>query len=486
MLYTYILNREKVKEYFPETETIGEDEESTTVQENLVCIKSNKWVDIPKKDKYVPFVFRSTCDLDEERIELMKEYIESVTETEGIYFTVSKDLDYPGRCIYQTYIGDETLYLTEADSNNLKCELSYFEEGDVFVTSDEMVLPREEQIIKEGIIFSPKGKNIKSGERNYTNRKEIELVFGEHLHHVPDEALLSIENEELPTHTLQGRKLFGFVEKLLKDEDPVHTPYKISKQLDQGGIQYVSYNNLLHTLENVPEVDVKSHVTEDPSVFLLTLRMNEIPFLATENDGICEIIYGKCNEGELIDPQNIDDIITEQCKNHAELKKLTPREKLDILIHDGHGIVINPEEMEYVNRYTGKLLPSSIIHTCGVSWKGFEASGAYDPHRNVHIETPVEIVIENLGSCISILLKTSQEESYLDENFHYCPTMVQEEELKHLVRKLWKKGYLHDDYGLANLIYYGNYKPGHIETPWWFQGKNPKQARDLIRFIEVL
>ena len=84
---------------------------------------------------------------------------------------------------------------------------------------------------------------------------------------------------------------------------------------------------------------------------------------------------------------------------------------------------------------------------------------------------------------MSIKLKTHNEECYLDEDFHYSPDIVQEEELKHLIRKLWKKGYLHDDYGLANIIHYNNIKTGHIQKPWWFQGKDERQAGDLILFI---
>ena len=485
MLYTYILDKDRVNEYFPETEEVEDHKDVDNTQDNLVCIKSNTWIDIPKKDNYVQFSFRGTCEIEPKRIDLIVKYIETFTETSGVYLTSSKDMDLSERCVYQCYIGEEGLYMSEDNMEDLKSDLSYFEKGDVLVSYDENVEPGLNQICKDGVIFSPHGKNIHPEKKKYSNQKDIDLIFGKNSENIHQDHVFSLENEELPKHSIPSRKLFGFVESFLKNEDPVHTPYKISQQLDNGGIDFISYNKLLQLLEDVPEVEVETHVTEDPDLFILTLRVNEISFLVIENDGIYEIIYVPLEANQkLIDPHHIDDIITKSCKNHVELKKLNPRQKLDIFIHDEHGVILDPDNLCYCNPHTSKLFPPSIIHNGGVSWKGFEVPyGSYDPHVNVHIQIPVKVIFENLGNSISIKLKTPHEECYLDEDFQYSPTMVQEDELKHLIRKLWKKGYLHDDYSLANIIRYNNVKPGHIKKPWWFQGNNKKQTKDLIRFI---
>ncbi len=482
MLYTYIISTDKVKKYFPETESTNETRNgSTVVRNDLVCIKSNKWVDIPEKDKFIPFSFRSDCVLDDERTELMVRYIENVTSTKGVFFSILRNLG-DNVCEYRCYIGDDSLYVSEADSYDIKKDLAIFENGDVFITDDKRAVQKETDGKIGTIIFGR--EDVGERELIFPHQHEIETMTGKSPSHLPRQWVDDIEDEKLPVMSIPKKNLPALVISLLEKEDPLYTPRKISQSLSRGGIHFGSYDLLKEELKKASPLDMMNHVTTDPHVFLLTLRVNDVPYIASENDGITEIDYVEIPE-DPIDPILYDDMIIKSCKNHAELRELDPELKLNILVHDDHGIVIDPQKMEFTNKYTGNILPKNIIHTH--AWSGLELQPGFDPHRHVHIDVPVTVTIEKISDHIcSIVLRTYQEVEYLEDEFHCHLQMGEEETLKHLIRKLWRKGYLLDDYGLTHAHYYDEMKPGHIQKPWWFQAKDENQARDLIKFISIL
>jgi hypothetical protein len=493
MLYTYILNKEKVGEYFPETEVIKDDNSD----DDLVCVNSNKWIDIPESDRYIPFSFKSNCAIPDERFQLIKKYIEKRTNKENIFF---QKIDKLGTdiCEYRAYVGDEILYITEADSYKLKDEISIFKDGDKFITDDENRgrLIEDEGVYEMGGIWFGNNQDRNIDFFSIANPEEGSMIMDFSLSegkvfYKPSpficRCLKDIEKKKLPSCKIEKNKWFSLIQLLLKEEDPIYTPVKIKEMLKCGRFCFQNHSSFIEMLQNSSSLDdLKIKVTDRPGELLLKLRLSNTPYIMVENDGIYEIIYHIENDHH---PEaDLNQILKENCKNHQELLENDQIDKLSLYIHDDYGLKIEKENMIYKNPYTENLLPSNIVHCHDTFLNGIDPPiENYDPHKKVKIEVPIEVEIKPIDETkVAIVISTHKEKECLYEGFHYPISPTSNEYIKAKIKKLWKKGYLLNDYGLTNLHHYNNYVCGCIEKPWWFQGENQKQGQDLIEFIDCL
>jgi len=211
-----------------------------------------------------------------------------------------------------------------------------------------------------------------------------------------------------------------------------------------------------------------------------------------ENDGIYEfIIEGKHFTSNHHDEGKLNQILKDECKNCQELENLNCLEKLSLFVHDGYGFRVNKNKMIYANPYTNNLLPKHIIYSSDSYLHGVDVPiSEYDPHKNISIEIPIHVKIEYLDKDkVSINISTHSEDYILYDIFHskeISESPVSEENLKYNIKKLWRRGYLLDDYGLVNICYYNNYVKGCIKRPWWFQGDSQEQSVQLLRFLDEI
>lgn len=516
MLYSYIIPHDSVKDYFPETSPHEEYEEggdATEVATNLVCVKSNKWLDINEKDRYIPFYFSAGCDLEQERLELMVKYIENRTGTKGVYFSPIKRLGEKG-CEYYCYIGDDSLYVSEKDSYEIKEDLSYFEKGDVFLTDNDYEGKCYDGLKMAGIHYLSKNErdNIETPLQAYFDSSRLgcdilalhDSFDGNYFHNLTPfykEQLSLIDDGKLPSIVIEKKKWPYMIDKLIRKEDPIHTPIKILDSLRDGKFHFGNYSTLLEDLRCVKDCKVKVIVTDNPIEILHKLRMNEIDYLLVENDGIYEIV-AQCDSLPEYSPDflSLEQHIKDSCKNSDEILALTPLEQMDVFIDDGYGIKLDRDNMIYVNPYTRLLLPQNIIHSAGTLCSGIGIPiEDYDPHRGVHIDVPVRVDIERIDpSHVSIYINTHQERCCLESKFphynlegdktiqEYYPSTYDESELESLIIRLWTRGYLLDDLGLVSILYYNRMREGSITKPWWFQHRDHQHADELLKFISSL
>lgn len=515
MLYSYIIPKDVVKDYFPETSPHKEYEEggdATEVSTNLVCVKSNKWIDIHEKDRYIPFSFSSECDLEEGRLDLMMAYIEKRTGTKGVYFSLIKRLGEKGGCEYYCYIGDDSLYVSEKDSYIMKEDLSSFERGDVFLTDDEHEGKCYDVFSMEGVWHLPGDErdDIETPLQAYFDKSKLgcdilalhDNYDGDYFYNLTPfykEQLSQIEDGKLPSIVLEKKKWPGMIERVIRKEEPIYTPNKILDNLREGKFHFGNYPSFLEDLGNVKDCKVKVIVTDSPLDVIYNLKMNDIDFLLVENDGIYEIV-AQCESLPEYSPDfpSLEQHIINSCKNSDEILKLTPLEQMDVFIDDGYGIKLDKKDMIYVNPHTGLPLPQNIIHSTGTLCSGIGIPVSdYDPHREVHIEVPVRVEVERIDDGhVSIYINTHQERCCLEGSFPHCSPSgrkgdmkeeyYEENELKSLIRKLWTRGYLLDDLGLVSILYYNRMHEGLIIKPWWFQHRDHRHANDLLKFISSL
>jgi len=501
MLYSYIISNDSIKDYFPETsdanlEEYEEGGDATIVATNLICVKSNKWIDILEKDRYIPFSFTSECTIDPKRSELMIRYIEKITDTKGIYLSEVKRLGENG-CEYFCYIGDDSLYVTEHDSYNMKEDLSIFEKGDIFLTDKEHEGKCYDiSHIEPGIWYSSEDV-IENSRKTYFDKSQLgcdilalhdnyDGKYFNNLNPIHIEHLLQIEGGMLPSAIIEKKKWPGMIDIMIRKEDPIHSPIKILKNLQKGRFHFGNFTTFEEDLKNVKDYKVHVIVTDKPLELIYTLKMNDIDYLLIENDGIYEIIaqcdtFPECSSSF----PSYEDYIKDSCKNSKEILKLPPIDQMNFFIDDGYGIKLERENMIYVNPHTKTLLPQNIIHSVGTLCSGIGIPiQDYDPHREVHIDVPVKVEIERINKeHVSIYVKTHQERYCLEENFPYHG---EEDELEMLIRKLWVKGYLLDDLGLVSILYYNRMHKGSIIKPWWFQHRDHHHANSLLEFISSL
>lgn len=512
MLYTYIISKDVVNNYFPqvsESENYEEGGDATTVLTDLVCVKSNKWIDVKEKDKYIPFTFTLECEIDSDRLELIKAYIENRTNTKGIYFSPSRILGSP-ECEYFCYIGDDSLYVTEADSYDMKEEMNIFKKGDRLFADSEC----EGKCLKK--CYKLEGRNIWFGNHQESLLQKGEDSLGHHsffhksklgcdilgIHDNYNGEFFSdllpyyktqmnyIDRGKLPSVVIEKKKWIDMINCLLKKEDPIYTPITLMNSLREGRFSYGSHEEFMNDLKNVKDSpNVKIYVTEDPLDIVYSLKMNDINYVMFDNDDLFEIV-AECDQlPEYVDNhESLTNHIKDSCKNHDEILQLSGLEQLNVFIDDDYGIKLDKDDMIFVNPYTGNMLPSNIIHSIGTLHTGIQIPiENYDPHKNIHIDVPIKIEIDrNDDRYISIHLKTHQEECCIEDKFPQHSCDHKDEDVESLIRKLWIKGYLLDELGLVSILYHDRMEKGCIRKPWWFQYKNHSQANDLLKFISSL
>lgn len=530
MLHTYILNKNKVAKYFPEVDNAPSGSEDLVDNEGLVCIQSNRWIDIEESDRYIPFCFKTEQPLDNHREELMVKYIESCTNTVGVFLILIRKLNSDSceyRCllapITETFSpfgeddtvspsGGNVLYVTEKESYKIKQKLSVLEKDTYFLTTDPRVAKCYQETVQlDGIWVVPEKCDSEQDKYTIHNHQMASKMLNIPCHDgvfigLSDNQknmIKQIGDKRLPSVRIQRSKLIGLVEKLIKTGDPLYTPVKIKESLKGGTIHFHDAKSFFKILGEVENDDVGSAITDDPTEFIMALRENGIPFVASGNNHnkLFEITYLKgenCLEKIGFD---INDIVMEGCKNYDTVKSFPDLCKLDTLIIDGYGVTAHEGDIVYRNPGTGKILPFDIVHSFNTYKNGLDISQPnYDPHKDVNITIPIEVVIDVIDDChVSISIKTNKEEVFLCETFplqNRRPGQI--ELIRYLIKKLWKKGYLLSDYGLACVYHYGKYETGCIQKPWWFLPKTSEitgedildvpadtRTNDMISFISA-
>jgi len=496
--------------YFPEVgDSYDTDRDKLVIYTDLVCIQSNRWIDVQEEDRYIPFYFKTNSPLDDEQEELMIKYIEKYTDTIGVLLILIRKLgsdtcEY--RCLLSPIgesVGGDILYVSEKDSYKMKENLSILEKDYCFLTSDPNCgKAHVESKELNGIWYIPtdlgdmenkytvKNHSLASKITNIPCQDGIFYNLSDHQKMLIND----IGEKKLPSIKVEKRKLLGLVNKLIKTEDPLYTPVKLKECLKNGRFHFYDAQEFFRILSEVKNDDVSSVITDTPVDIIISLRELEIPYIATKNNynDLYEITFLK-NEQDLkkID-FNINDIVIEGCKNNTLINEggYSDLCKLDTIIIDGYGICTTDGDIVYSNPETGKTLPFDIIHSFNTYKNGLDIMiKNYNPHKFVNITIPVEIEIDVIDDChVSIYIKTEKEELFLSENIVMEHRPGEIELLKHLIKKLWKKGYLFNNYGLACAHYHGKYETGCIEKPWWFLQENNQdldRSRDMINFISI-
>lgn len=520
MLHTYILNKDKVSKYFPEVGDAPPTTGDLVENESLVCVQSNRWIDIEEADRYIPFCFKTEQPLDDDREELMVKYIENYTDTEGVFLILIRKLgtdsceyrcllapiteisDSRGKVTYNTS-GGNVLYVTEKDSYDMKQKLSVLEKDKCFLTKNPGVARCYRETVQiGGIWLVPKDTDLSQDKYTIQNHQIASKMLDIPCH---DGVFIGLRDSQksmlkqigekcLPSVRIQRSKLIGLVDKLIRTGDPLYTPVKIKESLKNGTIHFHDSKSFFKMLSEVENDEVGSAITDEPTDFIMALRENGIPFVATGNNHnkLYEIIYLRGDHSLEKIGFEINDVVMEGCKNYQTVKRFPDLCKLDTLIIDGYGVVAHEGDIVYRNPGTGKILPFDIVHSFNTYKNGLDITQSdYDPHKNVNITIPVEVDIDVIDDChVSVSLRTSKEEVFLVEKIAFQNRRPgQIEMLRHLIKKLWKKGYLLSNYGLACAHHYGKYETGCIQKPWWFlpetlESVNDKdRTDDMIRFI---
>ncbi len=516
MLHKYILNKDKVAKYFPEVGDAPSGAGDLVENEGLVCIQSNRWIDIEEADRYIPFCFKTEQPLDDYQEELMVRYIESYTDTEGVFLILIRNLGTDSceyRCLLApineissskedevfpsggnvlSYSGGNVLYVTEKDSYEMKQKLSILEKDTCFLTTDPNCGKcYQESIEIDGVWMVPKECDLSQDKYTVHNHQIASKMLDIPCHDGvfvglrdgQKSILKQIGDKCLPSIRVQRSKLIGLIDKLIESGDPLYTPVKIKECLKNGTIHFHDSKTFFKMLSEVENDEVGSAITDEPTEFIMALRENGIPFVASGNkhNKLFEVVYLKGEHSLEKIGFNIDDVVMEGCKNYHHVKRFPDLCKLDTLIIDGHGVVAHEGDMVYRNPGTGKILPFDIVHSFNTYKNGLDIKkSGYDPHKDVNITIPLEVDIDVIDDChVSISVKTNKEEVFLCEKLPLRSRRPGHIELvRHLIKKLWKKGYLLNDYGLACAHHYGKYETGCIQKPWWFLPK-PDVDRDI-------
>lgn len=493
MLYKYILNKDKITEYFPETKEEYTDNTKTTVLSDLVSIYSNRWIDIKDEDKYIPLVFKMTKELSDHQEELMVKYIEKLSSVKNVHMGLIKKLGL-NSCEYRCFIGDSILYVSEKNSYDIKNKIKIFQDS-FFLSIDpncSAAYPESKEL--DGIWYTSKKINpTKYTIENYhiaSQMLDIKCDDEGIFHNInchQKEMLQDIGNKKLPSVRVGKRKIIGLVKKLISLEDPLYTPVKIRECLKRGKIHFYDARQFFDILSEVKDEDVKTILTKHPIKHILTMRENEIPYVYSDNynDDSHEIIYSSDKKNIEESDLDIDGLLSQACDNMDDIKEHDDFSKLDCIIEKNKSVCIKQGDMIYLNPYDKKLIPFSYIHTASTYKNGLDIDKIdYRPHKSVKLNIPVEVVVDNIDdNHISITLKTNKEEQILYEKVKMKHRPGDIELLKTLIKKLWQKGYFLNDYGLACAHYYGKYIPGCIEKPWWFLPSEKNDINNLMRFI---
>lgn len=518
MLHTYVLNKDKVTKYFPEVEDAPSAPGDLVENNVLVCIQSNRWIDIKESDRYIPFCFKTEQPLDDNREELMIRYIESYTNTEGVFLILIRKLGTDSceyRCLLAPFgeedmkvspSGGNILYVSEKNSYEMKQKLSLLEKDRCFLTTDPNCAKCYQKSVEvDGIWMVPTDCDL-SQDRYTVDNYQIAskmldipcydgIFIG--LRDSQKNMIKQIGNKCLPSVKVQRSKLISLVDKLIKTGDPLYTPVKIKECLKNGTIHFYDTKTFFKILSEVENDSVSSAITDEPTDFIMALRENEIPFVASGNNHnkLFEIVYLKGDHSLKKIDFDVDDIMIESCKNFQNIKKFPDLCKLDTLIIDDYAVIAHEGDIVYRNPGTGKILPFNIVHSFNTYKNGLDIRQSdYDPHKNVNITIPIEVDIDIIDDChISISVRTNKEEVFLCEKIKMKHRTGEIEMLKHLIQKLWKKGYLLTDYGLACAHHYGKYETGCIQKPWWFlpypdelREISPEiRTKDMINFISA-
>jgi len=494
MLHTYIVNKEKIGLYFPETNHLEEESDKNTVIENLVCIHSNKWVDIPKKDRYVPLVFKTYDKIDDDRRLLMVKYIEKITDTVGIDFLTVERL---GSCYteYRVFVGDSVLYVSEDDHDNIREKISVFEKGCSFIGDSEGKAKNTKDSKDLDGIWYTKGE-VKN---DYITEKpeQVSLILGldpkdgilYDLSHQTIQNIMEIENKNLPKMRSEKGNWIKLVKNLVSKQHPVHTPVKILENINQGNFCVPKYTDFLDDLEGTYSKNTTTILTDRPVGIIYTLLSNYIPYIMTKNGDIFEIIMeNKDKKISMMGEEDLHQNIRESCKNIEEVENLDPVQKLDIVIDEGYALHMDKDNIQFSNKHTGKVLPFDMVHVFGSYKHGIRVpTVTYNPHEKVNIEEPIKIDIHSLDdSHVFVIISTEKEKFTVSEEFPFEGGDVKKEIFRNGLRKMWEKGYFLSDYGIVRAVDHGNYEDGCIQKPWWFKSCSPDQTTDLIKFISQI
>lgn len=498
MANRYILKKKDVEKHFPETVLNQPDEDGFF--DDLVEILSDKNIDIPEDENYVPVCFKSDCDIEPNRLNLIIKYIEKKTGFKNIY-TVQTEKINSLICDYKCYIDENEVYISEETMNDLKKDISEFDSNSFFITSDPKKAKHHEKYLdlheKENVwyVFSKPEKVLPGIKSDHPDMAMSILKIeggddGVFKNITPEEisGIETIDQKSLPSVEIPSTKIIGFVEKALESENPLYTPINLEKMISSGKFKFSDKENLMEILKNSPsDGKVKVVVTKDEKKIAdmaKNLKIQKTNYLIGEKNGVYEIFYS--GEEFPNDLENIDLIIKQNCLNHQDLTSLSPVEKLDIFVHSGYGFKLDKENLDFVNPYTEEVFPRSIIYDTGTQSKGIGAGGK-DFHKNIFVDVPVEISIENIDNDrVAVNLKLEEKDKTIAEEMFLDDFPVEKKNLQLCFEKVWRKGHLLNDFGLAKFKHHGEIDLDCVCLPWWIQGKNKNQTKNLIKFISLL
>ena len=510
MLHTYILNKDKVSKYFPEVGDTSSTADNLVDSSDLVRIQSNRWIDIEETDRYIPFCFKTEKALDSDHEQLLIKYIESMSDTEGVFLILVRKLG-SDSCEYRCLLtpisppdsspsGGNVLYVTEKNSYELKEKLSLLEKGCYFLGTDPNCgNAYDESKELNGMWYVPFSDNLKLDKYTVPNHSLASKIMGipcqdgvfHSLNDTQKSMIKDIGDKKLPSIKVDKRKLIGLVDRLLKTEDPLYTPVKLKESLRDGKIHFYDKEAFFKILSEVESDDVSTAITSEPVDPIMALRENEVPYVMSGNNynELYEIIFLKGDENLNKIGFSINDMVLEGCKNYHEVFKHSDLCKLDTIIIDSHGVCAEEGDIIYKNPGTGKILPFDLIHSFNTYKNGLDVRiKGYNPHREVNITIPMEVDVDIIDDChVSITIRTSKEEVFICENLNMKHRPGEVELLKQIIKKMWKKGYFFNNYGLACAHHHKKYELGCIQKPWWFLPEREEsgevRTQNMIRFI---
>ena len=344
-----------------------------------------------------------------------------------------------------------------------------------------------EKIFNKEAIHIPKIK-IENFKRNHTINEMMKNKGDEFLIHSNDDELNNfkkVEDNILPSYKIDDSFKLDLIIKLNNSGSPIYTPIKLNKMLQEDKIQFINYNDFTKTLSEVDNKNIKEYTNNDLEkicCFLYKLEMIEIEYIMIPDICGYKILYKNSDSiVNDIDPDKYREFIIDNWSNNKEeLKNFPISKSKNIYYHNGFSFPIEKDNMIFTNPYDNSVLPLEIVHSCNCFINGIELNN--NPHEKININIPAVFNFYNKDKDnIEIEIDTPVGKKILIEEF--CINGDYHHFLENSLHRMWKKGYLLNDYGLGYYDKYNKIPENCIKSPWWFKSNDKKKSKDLIIYL---
>lgn len=517
MKYIYIIEKHCLEGLdLPENIYLENVGSQLSMYKNLIKIISEEELLLESNKLYRKLEIKSFCENNKDLDNLRTKYLEFKLDYKNIKQEKHHNIE-DNRCLISFYIKDEILLVKEDEYFKIIKELSKFQLGDIYLSSDPAnnKINREnvegENIIDlEGFLYIKKANNkqeireIEKVEKchlakdkdkinlylNLPNHLYSDIFVYDSLH--DKENILRVENNIFPQHLLMKENKLALAKYLLRHS--LHLNNKqMNKYLSHNSIPYTSQENLIDNLKKYYKEDTKRYRTsyfEDVNqacAMAMYLSEKDDDWIMVKERGT-HIIYHH------VPPKKVN---IDECKkkiiNHyygnrkTNLINLSLKELLN-LHKQGNCIFIQDEKNPYIITKANEPIPLEKIININNDHLGYH--GKEDFIKGL---MPVKKIIKPFYFPAQFQAQFANhdmldiEAKFEGQTHHLCSDFfLGDYDHNYLLQKLnqlWIQGVFITEFGKDYYHKFNRLLPETVKFPVWLKPSDERKIEEVMIFL---